>query len=297
MSIWSGSDQDALAYYEYHHSMLLDRNRSEVFLRAIMKTVRPGDVVIDLGTGTGLLSLFSLAAGAEKVYAIEHEPIVDVARQVALVNGVEDRIEFVEGRSTEIELPEKGDVLVTETIGNAGFDEGISAWVLDARARLLKAGARTIPHSLTVLMALLELPTDRDDIETLARPLYTFDLSPLQDLVIGRMAWDELSPVSVVSDSQAVLEWDFAEPELQFSGSCTLTSRRDATVHAIGTWFSAVVADGLVLTNEPPNSTPSWNEGVTMLEKPLDLVAGEQVWTGLEVSPDGSSHRFFIEKQ
>ena len=291
------SDEDPLAYYDYHHSMIFDRKRSEAFLRAIVSTVRPGDVVVDVGTGTGLLSLFAAMAGARKVYAIEREPIMDVARRVALVNGVEDRVEFIAGMSTEIELPERGDVLITETIGNAGFDEGIVAWIEDARSRLLKPGARIIPQSVGVVLALLELPRDREDIEALSRPVYTFDLSPLQDLVVGRMAWDELSPVSVVSEPMAFLDWDFEEPPLAMSGAGMLAARRDATVHAIGCWFSAVIGDRVELSNAPPNPTPSWNQGVVMLEKPLEMVAGEQVLVELEVSRDGSSYEFNVEKR
>ncbi len=296
-SIWVGSDEDAVTFYDYHHSMVFDRRRSETFLRAIMKTVKPGDVVVDLGAGTGLLSLFAAAAGARRIYAIEHEPIGDIAREVATVNGVADRIEFVVGKSTEIDLPEKGDVLVTETIGNAAFDEGIIESVVDARKRHLKSDARIIPQNVSLICALLELPRDREDVEKLSQPVYTFDLSPLQSLMIDRMAWDELSPVSVVSDPRPIFEADLHNPITPIAGRKVLRARREAKVDAIGFWFSAVIAKGEILTNAPPNTTPSWNQGVTMLEKPFTIKKGDQINVQIDVSDDGKSFAVAVERR
>ena len=295
-SIRTTSDQTRIGFYDYHHSMLVDRLRTESFLRAIVNTVKPGDVVIDIGTGTGLLSVFAATAGAKKVYAIEHEPIVEVAREVARANGVDDRIEFVVGKSTEIELPELGDVLITETIGNAAFDEGILTWVADARKRLLKTEARLIPRQVSLICALLELPRDHSDIERLSSALYPFDLSPLRHLIVNRLAWDELSVVSVVSSPRLTIEADLYDSPTSVSGSSVLVSRRDATVHAVGVWFKAFIAEGVSLTNAPPSQLPSWNQGVVMLEKPLELLAGDEVRVNIEVSDDGGSWMYLVER-
>ena len=83
--------------------------------------------------------------GARHVYAIEEGPIGEVAIRAIEQNGLADRITVVRGRSTEIELPVRGTVLVTETIGNIGLEEGITAWVRDAHERLLTLEAHIIP--------------------------------------------------------------------------------------------------------------------------------------------------------
>lgn len=289
-------DAIQVALYDYHRSMVVDTVRVESFLRAIYNTVKPGDVVVDIGTGTGLLAMIAVAAGARKVYAIEEESIVNVARAIALANGVEERVEFIVGKSTEIELPETGDVLITETIGNAAFDEGILTWVADARSRLLKPDARLIPGRLTLMGSLLELPRDHAELERLASALYTFDLSPLRDLAVNKMAWDDLSPVSVVSEPRILIDADLHEAPVSVSGSCVLVARRDTTTHAVGVWFEALVADGLTLTNAPPNPAPSWQQGVIMLEKPLELIAGDEVRVMVDVFDDGATWKYLVER-
>ncbi len=290
-----GKDGHGVALYDYHHSMLLDSVRVEAYLRAILNTVRPGDVVVDIGTGTGLLALFAAAAGAKRVYAIEHEPIVDVAMEVARVNGVADRIEFVVGRSTEVEIPEPGDVLVTETIGNAGFDEGILTWVADARARLLKPDARLIPSRLNLMGSLLELPRDHAELEKLSSRLYSFDLSPLRRLAVNKLAYDEVSPVSVVAEPAVLIEAELRNARVEVSGNCVLVVQRDATVHAVGAWFDALIGEGVSLSNAPPGPAPSWHQGLVMLDEPLQLVAGDEVHVAVKVLDDGGTWEFQVE--
>ena len=92
------------------------------------------DVVVDIGTGTGILATCAALSGARRVHAIESSAIADAAEQVFEKNGVADRVNLVRERSTRVTLPERGDLLVTETIGNDLLDEHLLAIVSDAKA-------------------------------------------------------------------------------------------------------------------------------------------------------------------
>ncbi|MBK8725022.1 MAG: 50S ribosomal protein L11 methyltransferase [Holophagaceae bacterium] len=131
--------------------MLEDRRRTALYIEAIRATVRPGDVVVDVGTGSGVLAVAAAQAGARHVYALEARPIADAAQAFFTGSGFGDRITLLRGQSTGLELPEKADVLVAELIGNEPLGERILEVTADAVARLLKPGARLVPSRLRIL--------------------------------------------------------------------------------------------------------------------------------------------------
>ncbi|MFO0677578.1 MAG: 50S ribosomal protein L11 methyltransferase [Polyangiaceae bacterium] len=170
-----------------HAAMLDDRARTSAFVEAVAKVVRPGDVVVDIGTGTGILAMAAARAGARRVYAVESSAIAKVARRAIVANGFSDVVEVVEGWSTEVTLPERCDVLVTELIGDDPLCERIVEVVADARKRLLKDDARVIPEELVVSVVPVTLDGGRTpttvDAASIARwrEWYGFDLSALRD--------------------------------------------------------------------------------------------------------------------
>jgi len=136
-----------------HVDLLNDVVRTKAFDRALAETIRPGDVVADLGAGSGILSLLALKHGARRVYAVERHPVAVLARAIARENGMADRLIVVRGEAATIRLPEKVDVVVSETLGNAVFDEGILELLDVAKRRLLKRGGRMIPSRIRVMAA------------------------------------------------------------------------------------------------------------------------------------------------
>ncbi len=169
-----------------HIQMLNDRRRTAKFIAGIKEVVRPGDVVVDVGTGSGVLAAAAAQAGAARVYAIEASEIADVAQAVFRANNVDDRVTLIRGWSTQIDLPERADVMVSEIIGNDPFDENILAVTHDARQRLLKPNARILPNRLSVYALPLTIPARYTQERVLdARAIdhwhtwYGLDLSPL----------------------------------------------------------------------------------------------------------------------
>ena len=148
----------AIPSLSMHALMLHDRRRTESFLAAVREIVRPGDVVVDVGAGTGMLAIAAAQAGAARVYAVERTSIIQFAKLNIRQNGLQDRITPVAGWSMDVELPERADVLVSEIIGNDPFDEKVVEVTADARMRLLKPDARMVPQTITIFALPLTVP-------------------------------------------------------------------------------------------------------------------------------------------
>jgi hypothetical protein len=138
--------------------ILNDRDRRLAYLRAVAETVRPGDVVLDLGTGSGILAVAAARAGARRVYAIEPANVSASARQIFERNGVADRITLIEGWSHGLVLPEKADVLTYDLVGSEPLEMKIVETTADALRRLTKPDVRVLPRRLTFSLVLVEVP-------------------------------------------------------------------------------------------------------------------------------------------
>ena len=279
-----------------HARMLHDDRRTADYLAALVAAVRPGDVVLDIGTGSGVLSVAAARAGARRVYAVEATDIAAVAARVFEVNGVQDRVTLLTGWSRQIELPEKADLLVAEIIGNEPFEEEILETTLDARQRLLKPGARLIPHALTLLARPIQLPEaeirqrayGRAAVERW-RDLYGIDFQPLLDAAIP-------GPVHTITEGEVVATWPQMGPPVVL-GSLDLASFEEPSVHAsadlmvdhpgpvnaVAMTFRADLHAGISHTLDPwtwPAS--SWATSVWVLRDPVEVGPGVRTPCGLQ---------------
>jgi protein arginine N-methyltransferase 1 len=284
----SGYDGLAISSFDFHHSMLADELRTTSFLSAIEATVKPGDIVVDIGTGTGVLSVFAAKAGASQVYAIEQEAIIGVAREIASRNGLSDIITFVEGSSLEVELPEKADVLITETIGNMALDEGIITWITDARDRFLKPEGVSIPLDIDVVASLISVPTEYENIERWSQPLLGLDFFPLAHLARNNIHWVDLSRAEFATRPVSVFSTDFSGEAVPMSTVVTVEAIKDVNVHGIGVWFRSSLTVDVHITNEAPNSVPSWEHGFLPLDEPVSVRRGQKIEMEIGSSTNGA---------
>lgn len=155
------SDPGSFDAADVHIRMLNDYRRTAAYQAALFETVTPDDVVVDVGTGTGVLAATAALAGAKHVYAIERTSnMPKLARKFFEANGVADRITILEGDSAQIELPEKADIMVSEIVGNDPLAENIIPTTNDAVRRLLKPNARLIPGRLKIFALPVSVPED-----------------------------------------------------------------------------------------------------------------------------------------
>jgi protein arginine N-methyltransferase 1 len=137
-------------------SGLVDAERVEAYRRAIERYVKPGQVVVDVGTGNGPRAFLAAARGPRKLYAVDASRNLDMARWVARRNGLSD-ISFVRSDSARFRPSEKVDVLLHEQMGDALFDAGLVPRLLDVRDRVLARGGRILPNRFEVFLEPVQL--------------------------------------------------------------------------------------------------------------------------------------------
>lgn len=272
----------SLEEFDYHFRMLADSARVHAFGRAIQQVVKPGQHVIEIGTGTGILAVLAAQAGAQ-VTAIERFSIISLARAVAQACGVAHRIEFIRGRADLVQLQRPGDVLISEIVGNRILNEGLLEATLDAKQRLLRPGAALIPQALEIRAELC--CTDRfhhvsgawEDLGS----RYQVDLNPMsawfeQLLQSGQIVWEagaDEESVEILSIAEPVVFLDLQRLQSPgFSRTVTLTplpviSSRE--VNAVILSFRLVLLPGVDLCTSGMGYDLHWNKPVFMLPRPL----------------------------
>ncbi|MBI2223040.1 MAG: 50S ribosomal protein L11 methyltransferase [Acidobacteria bacterium] len=270
-----------------HRQYLRDRHRLDAFARAIHAVVRPGDRVVDLGSGTGVLGLLACRAGARIVFAIEATGIIGLASAVRDANGMHDRLTFVRGHSTTVTLPERADVIVTDQIGRFGFEGGILECVADARARLLEPDARFVPAAITLHVAPVESGQMYERIEFWDLQPAGLDFHSVRHLAANTVYPARLRPEHLLGPPAATVRLDLASATSErFSFDVTLPIARAGVLHGIGGWFSAELAPGVTMTNSPLDAARIRRRQVLLpIERPVRVMQGDRVDVRVEVLP------------
>lgn len=277
----------------YHASLLADADRVDRFREAIHEVVRPGDVVVDIGSGTGLLAYLACQAGAARVFAIEEGPIVNLAGEISLVNGFADRVEFFNDRSYRVELPEPADVLVTETLWNFGAGEGMAGLLADARGRFLKPGARIIPAAVDLHVAPVQ--TDRVYAMLHDRPAdrHGIDLSSLRHYQVNNVHMPHLAADDFLAGPARLLSTKLDESaEADFDARVTVSVTKAGVLHGTCGWFGSQLSPSVTLDNEPPSVTSSWAHAFFPLQNPIAVLPDDEISIRIDTRADGTIWRW-----
>ncbi|MGA9277097.1 methyltransferase domain-containing protein [Ilumatobacter sp.] len=277
-----------------HEEMLSDSVRVDAYRRGIHRNVQPGDVVLDLGTGTGLLAFMASRAGAKKVYAVEHSDFIEVAREIAQHNGFTN-IEFVQANSREFTPPEPIDVVLHEQMGDELFNENMLQNVLDLRDRVLRPGGRILPARFRLFaepvafhesMRIrrfwnIDLPDGIDLSCTEQSPIATrFDTGRNEQF------WARPGSVaSTIGEPRPILEFDLHDLEsldsLDTDHLIERTAATDTIVDGYCVWFDAVFDDATALSTSPLAPLTSWGNRVFRLDR--EIAAGEKLRANLRM--------------
>ena len=185
--------------------MIADRVRVEAYAQALRKTVKPGSVVLDIGTGPGIFAVLACKLGARRVYAIEADEIIQVGREIATANGCADLIVFIEEISTAVDLPEKADVIVSDLHGVLPLFEGHIPSIMDARARFLAPGGVLVPRKETIWAAIVDASeTYRGIVDPWENNCLGQDLSPARRLVVNEFVKRRVEPSQMLARTATI---------------------------------------------------------------------------------------------
>lgn len=271
-----------------HIDMLNDKSRTRAYQKAIRDLVKPGDRVLDIGTGTGVLAMTAIQAGAARVYALEANPATaEIARQCIKQNGLSDRIEVVEGWSTSIELPERVDLIVSEMFGNDPFDEDILLIYADAIKRFARPDAKVIPQGFDLCCAPLELTREYLDPYTPSADMlaewqneYGVDFSILSELEYTAdrplfYARPQKLAATIGGEALRLGYIDLTRSQPLKPEFCLSLADRAGRFNALMLYFDTLLSPGnrLSLAPETAEQTNHWRMPVWYLRKTLNLAS------------------------
>jgi type I protein arginine methyltransferase len=274
--------------------MIADAVRMDAYAAALEATVRPGSVVVEIGTGTGMMAMLAARLGARRVYALEPSDAIHLARQAARDSGMADRIEFIQAVSTDVSLPERADVIVSDLRTILPPFQSHVRSIADARERLLAPGGVLIPRADVLRGAPVEAPdTYARTVDVWTAQGRGFDFGAVRR--VAESSWSKLylQPDQLLSFARTWATMDYTritDPHLR--GPLAWTAERAGTAHGFAMWFDAELAEGIGFTSGPdgpptiygcaffpfPRPVPVRPGDEIAVEVDARLVRGEYVW-------------------
>lgn len=268
----------------WHFPMINDLPRNDAYYAAITR-VAPGRRVLDIGTGTGLLAMMAAKAGAASVAACEADPVIaDHACEIVALNGLSDRIRVIAKHSTALaigpDLPQRANVLITETFSSDLLSEGILASLEHAHRELLREDAVVIPRCATALAYL----AGGANIEALlfAGNSHGFDLAPFNDFAPSLLpvTLDNV-PHDILSGDFEVFSFDLRSRNFPVSERMiTVPVTRSGVASVLVQWIRLELDEAAHYENRPvpnPQAENHWTQILHRLPQPLHVGAGSTV--------------------
>ncbi len=273
---------------ESYGAMIRDQRRTGPFVEALRQAIQPGSVVLDIGTGTGIFAFLACQFGAARVYAIEPDPAIDVAQLSAKSIPGSERITWLRGLSTEIDLPEQVDVVVGDLHGVLPFFKGNLDSLSDARKRHLKPGGRMIPARDVLYAVPAQAPEEHARVSNpWVSNDYGLDLSSGAPYVFNqwrRARAEPALPENLLAAPRLWGEVPYATADIPgLEGRLSWIIERPGILHGLYVWFDGDLGNGIGYSNAPHLPELVYGRAFFPLERVLDVVPGDTLETLLSV--------------
>ncbi|GAA5977764.1 hypothetical protein JCM10908_005085 [Rhodotorula pacifica] len=317
---------ESYQYNDIHEIMLKDRVRTLAYRSFILHPANKprfeGKVVLDVGCGTGILSMFAAKAGARKVYAVDASNVAYKAMRNVKANGLEGTITVIKGKVEEINLPEKVDVIISEWMGYCLLYECMLDSVLYARDKYLQPDGLMVPSQTSILLSGYAGQPWYDDRVKFWDDVYGFDMQAMKDKIEdeaiievvddGEVVSNEVSIADIYTQTATIASLSFSSP-FSFSITRAPASSPNATTFALhallahfDTYFTSAprLADsskreksvqegeGEVFFTTGAWDTPThWKQTMLVLAQPLEVTIGDVLQGNITVVKDPENSR------
>ncbi len=251
--------------------------RMAAYAASLRSVVTPGCTVIDIGAGPGLFALLACQFGAGKVIAIDPDPSIGLLHQLARDNGFADRIEVVQGKSTDYRPLAKADVIVSDLRGSLPLYESHIASIKDARDRLLAPGGTLIPSRDQIRIAPVDSAKSYEEFdEPWMNNTFGLDLSAGSRFVVNSESQVDLKEDALLGTPQDIFQLDYrtiVDPNVR--NTVALPIDRAGVVHGLLMWFDAELPGGVGYSNAPGQPSSVYQQAFFPLERPVAVEAGD----------------------
>lgn len=289
-------------HFGIHEEMLKDSVRTLAYRNAIFrnKHLFEGKTVLDVGCGTGILSMFASQAGAKLVVSVDMSNIIGMAEKIVRLNGFgEDKIMLIQGKMEEITLPvEKVDIIISEWMGYFLLYESMLDTVLYARDRYLVDGGLVLPDKATMFVAGIEDGEYKEEKIGFWRDVYGFDYSPFQEVVMQEPLVDTVNREAVCTSIFQIAEFDMTTvtvKDLAFASDFKLKATRADQVHALVVWFDIGFEKNLEepvhFSTGPFSAYTHWKQSVFYLKDTITTNYGEFIYGSISSKPNKENPR------
>ena len=263
---------------QFYGRMLADASRMDAYTAALRHAVNPDSVVMDLGCGPGVFALLACKLGARRVYAVEPENIVGLARQAAAANGFSDRIEFFEKLSTDITLSEPATIIISDLRGVLPWFEQSVPSIIDARERLLAPRGVLIPQRDVLWASVVEAPEQYNEIVSPWRSQFDLDLAAGRRLVTNAWRKSRIKPEQLLTDPVCWATLDYHKVNNPDVGAeISWQAARKGTAHGVAVWFDSELTEGIRFSNHPAAPEMIYGIGFFPFSEPVEMMEGEHI--------------------
>jgi len=291
---------DSYAHFGIHEEMLKDEVRTRSYMNAIEqnKHLFEGKVVLDVGCGTGILSMFAARAGASKVIGVECSSIIEQAKQIVVDNGFDDVVTLIRGKVEEVVLPvPKVDIIVSEWMGYFLLYESMLDTVLFARDKWLNEGGIIFPDKAVLYIGAIQDEDYREEKISWWNNVYGFDMSCIGSLAIQEPLVDTIDQALLCTNAVPVLRLDLltcTKEDLSFASSFNLQVKRNDFIHGFVGYFECAFSQlhkPIYFSTGPHAPYTHWKQTIFYLEEPLTVCTGEVLEGVIKVNPNQGNER------